>query len=114
MGGLYIQYQIIPIIGQGYMYFGPILAPVFSIVAAIIGVYCDSLYKKGSSMEEAFFGAYFAINLAQAMSLNATILINTITFRLAIIIPIFYINLFISKSLKRKYGHISVYRKMNV
>lgn len=103
LGGLYRDDQIVPMIGQGFMYFGIIFSPIFSVIAAFAGMYCDSLYKKSSSMEATFFSAYFAINLAQAMSLSTTILVNILTFKIAIILPLFYANLLINNSLNKKY-----------
>lgn len=102
LGGFYRQDQIVPIIGQGFIYFGWILAPIFSVISAMVGIYCDTLYKKSNSIESCFFSAYFAINLAQAMILNFTILINIITFRIGIIWTLFYLNLLINRTFKNK------------
>lgn len=91
-GSSYRDDQIIPLIGQGYLYFGFLLSPIFSIVWVILGLLCDKIFIKSSRLEYIFLSSYFAINIAQAISLNNSILINIISLRVVIIIPILLIN----------------------
>lgn len=80
--------QIIPMIGEGYMLFGVFLAPILSVIAVRIGIMCDMLYKKSQKLEVCFISSIIAFYVAQFMILNSTIIINMLTFRLAIYIPV--------------------------
>jgi hypothetical protein len=60
----------------------------FTVIPVYAGWYCDRLYRSSASLELSFLGAYLAFYFAQAMILNMTILINNVTFMLAIFLPV--------------------------
>jgi hypothetical protein len=83
--------QIPPMIGQGYMLFGIIFSPLLSAITARMGILFDSLYVKEDKIEIVFVSSAISFYLAQGMILNANIILNALSFRLAIFIPIVYI-----------------------
>lgn len=94
--------QIIPMIGQGYMYLGFLFSPLFSMLISRIGIYCDELYRNSTQIEIIFLASYISFYLAQFMSLNVTIILNTVSFLLAIFIPIFLLSMFFNRVLKKR------------
>lgn len=89
--------QIIPLIGQGYSYFGFLLAPLFSFVCLYIIRYCDSKFKNDYSFTTylwAFIGVWFGVEI---MALNMTITMSWIYWR---IIPFAIILFFTNKITK--------------
>lgn len=80
--------QILPMIVQGKMLFGLLGAMAFTVIPVYAGWYCDRLYRSSASLELSFLGAYLAFYFAQAMILNMTIIINNVTFMLAIFLPV--------------------------
>lgn len=83
--------QILPMIIQGKMLFGFPGAVAFSLIPVFCGWYCDRLYRTSSCVELSFLGAYLAFYFAQAMILNMTILINNVTFMMAIFLPVLWL-----------------------
>ncbi|EJS00695.1 hypothetical protein [Bacillus mycoides] len=83
--------QILPMIGEGYMLFGLILAPIISVMTVRLGIFFDSLYSKSKKIEIVFIASIVSFYLAQGMILNSTIILNMLSFRLAIYMPVVYI-----------------------
>jgi hypothetical protein len=96
--------QILPMIGQGYMYLGLFLSPIFSLLFCRMGIYCDTLYRTSKRLEVTFLSSMFAFYLAQFMILNATIILNILSFRLAIYVPIVCLSIFFSELSLKKTG----------
>src|SRR5699024_7300372 len=92
--------QILPLIGEGYMYFGFLFSPLFSIIFVRLGVFFDILYFRTDNIEVLFLSIIISFYLAQAMILNSTILINMLSFRLAIYLPVYWLG----KSMEKKKG----------
>ena len=80
--------QIIPMIGEGAIYFSPVLAPLLSVLFVYVGVLFDRLYLKSKHLEMKFISIVLAVYLGQALSLASNILVNNITFKLAIFLPV--------------------------
>lgn len=97
--------QIIPLIGQGYMYLGFIFSPLFSILFSRLGIYCDKLYRNSNQIEVIFLASYISFYLAQFMALNGTIILNNASFLLAIFIPVFALSMFFNQLIKKKHNH---------
>lgn len=97
--------QIIPMIGQGYFYFGFIFSPLL-LLLFIVFVYflLQSIYKK-NNIELFFFLTIPITRIGFAMGQNAGILINDATMFLLLNLLVFYLNSKIS--LKPKSNHTS-------
>lgn len=76
--------QILPMIGEGYMLFGALLSPFFSIITAKLGLLSDRLYLTTTRLEVAFLSAVSSFYLAQGMILNFVIILNNLSFKLSI------------------------------
>lgn len=77
--------QIIPLIGQGYTYFGYLFAPLLSILCLYFLSYFDSKYTKSSGYYTYLY-AFIACWIAVAPVLNLTLILSWIYIRL---IPLF-------------------------
>lgn len=65
--------QIIPLIGQGLCYFGPVLSIILSILAVFLSCYSDVLFHKSSSPYMfifAFLAAWFGVEMCLNMTIN--------------------------------------------
>lgn len=71
--------QILPLIGQGYLYFGFLLAPLFTIIILILLMYFDSKVLTKDGIIHRYIYAYVALKLGTFMMANFTILISFIT-----------------------------------
>lgn len=97
--------QILPSIGEGYILFGFILAPLIGLCVVRLGIYVDKVYVKSTKIETTFLASLIAFYLAQIMILNSTIIINVLSFRLAI----FYSIVFVAyNSYRKKYTKLEV------
>jgi len=83
--------QILPSIGEGYILFGFLLAPLIGLCVVGLGIYVDRVYIKGVKLETNFLASLIAFYLAQIMILNSTIILNVLSFRLAIFYTIVYL-----------------------
>lgn len=83
--------HILPMIGEGYMLFGIVLSPIILAITIRLGIYFDSLYYKSPKLELVFISTIISFYLAQGMILNSTIILNMLSFRLAIYIPVVYL-----------------------
>lgn len=83
--------QILPMIGEGYMLFGIVFSPIFSVITVRIGIFFDSLYSKSKSLEKVLISSIISFYLAQGMILNSTIILNMLSYKLAIYIIIVYL-----------------------
>lgn len=66
--------QIIPMSGQGYIYFGYLGAPIFSVIICIWIVYLDKVRTKARSLDKLIIDTYLVSRLALFMGLNITIM----------------------------------------
>ncbi|WP_353626997.1 O-antigen polymerase [Staphylococcus hominis] len=87
--------QILPLLGQGYLYFGSILAPIFSVLALFIVMLLDKKIHKSSSVFNLYIYIYLCVKFSLFFMSNATILISFFTN--------FFIVLFIIALLNRKF-----------
>jgi hypothetical protein len=94
--------QILPMVGEGYILFGFILSPLFLIITVRLGIFFDSLYTKSKNLEIVFISSIISFYLAQGMILNSTIILNMLSFRLAIFIPIVWLAYLFTKQNKVK------------
>lgn len=90
-GGL-ARDQILPMIGQGYLYFGFFLSPLFSIMTLILLMYFDSKTIKTSSIMYKYIYAYISLKFGLFMMTNITNLLSFLTNYFLILFIIFYIN----------------------
>lgn len=71
--------QILPIIGQGYLYFGFVLSPILLIISLGLLIYFDKKAMKTNEVFLKFIFSYIAIKLGLIMMSNFTIILSFIT-----------------------------------
>lgn len=79
--------QIIPTVGEGAIYFGLFLAPLISLLVVCIGVQIDKWYQKTTKVEVMFILLVLAVYLGQGLILTSNIIVNNVTFKLALFVP---------------------------
>ena len=94
--------QILPMIGQGYIYFGAVFSPIFTVIIARIGILFDSLYIKSKKLEIYFIASLVSFYLSQGMILNFIIIMNKVSYILAFYLPIVYLGYLVEKSIINK------------
>jgi len=104
--GAQIYDSIVPTIGQGYIYFGYILSPIFSVLLIVVLHRLDRSYSRSYSIWKKFLLGYIAVLIGSTISGNISIIIAQI---MQVCIPIyllFWIEEFLS-SRKRKNTQIT-------
>ena len=71
--------QIVPILGQGYLYFGTILAPIFSVIGLIVVMFLDKMVFRTKSVFTLYILSYFCLKFSMLFMSNATILTSFFT-----------------------------------
>ncbi len=84
--------QILPMIGQGYLYFGFILAPILTALTIIIVMYLDKKIMKSSSLFTIYIITYLCLKFALFNMANATIQISFFTNFFLILLIIEWLN----------------------
>lgn len=84
--------QIIPMIGQGYFYFGFVFSPIFSVLFIFLVKTLMNIKEKSNDLVLKFFLLVPIIRLSFLTSQNSVILINDISFFLSIFIMVYYFN----------------------
>lgn len=82
----------IPIIGQGYLYFGFILSPIIYIFFIILIKFFLNIIEKERRIELVFFLTIPVARVGLGMGQNGTILMNDISFFLVMSLIIYYLN----------------------
>src|SRR5690606_6201622 len=67
--------QIIPLISQGYAYFGFIGAPIFSVIICLAIIGLDNLISKVKSLDLLFVYVFLVSRLSLFLGLNITIIL---------------------------------------
>lgn len=80
--------QILPMIGQGYLYFGAILSPIFIIITLILVIQLEKKYLKSSSIFIKFALLLCIIKFSLYQMSNFTIIIS---FATNIVLPMLFI-----------------------
>ncbi|MFC5604807.1 O-antigen polymerase [Sporosarcina koreensis] len=84
--------QIIPIIGQGYYYFGFVFSPLISIIFICISFLIYKIMKKEMSIISYYFLTISLIRLGFMMGHNSLILINELSYNLLIIFVLIFLD----------------------
>lgn len=71
--------QILPLLGQGYLYFGAILAPIFSIIVLFVVMLLDKNIHNSNSVFTLYVYAYLCLKFSLFFMSNATILLSFFT-----------------------------------
>ena len=91
--------QILPMIGQGYIYFGLFFAPILSVIFVKFSYYLYRTLKKTKSLEMKYFISLALIRLGFMMGQNTMNMINDISMNLFLFLIIFMVNRTISNGL---------------
>lgn len=84
--------QILPMIGQGFLYFGPYLAPVLSLISIILVMLLDKKIYKCDSVFKMYIMSYLCVKLSLFFMANATIQMSFFTNFFIILLVISYMN----------------------
>lgn len=84
--------QILVTLGEGYMLYGKIFAPILSAATVVLGVWFDKIYKYSNKIEYVFIAAAMAFYCAQVMIIGTTQIINIITYRMCIYLVVIFVN----------------------
>lgn len=90
--------QILPMIGQGYLYFGPIFSPLFIVLTLYIVIKLENIYTKSSSIIIKFSLLICIVKFSLYQMSNFTIILS---FATNIVIPMIFIGIF-NKFIGRK------------
>ncbi|XOW48510.1 hypothetical protein QYF31_08935 [Staphylococcus haemolyticus] len=71
--------QILPLLGQGYLYFGAILSPIFSIIVLLVVMLLDKNIHNSNSVFTLYVYAYLCLKFSLFFMSNATILLSFFT-----------------------------------
>lgn len=84
--------QILPMIGQGYLYFGPYLAPILSVINIILVMVLDKQIYKSDSVFKIYIMSYLCIKLSLFFMANITIQMSFFTNFFLLLLIISYLN----------------------
>ncbi|RIO10856.1 hypothetical protein BUZ94_03845 [Mammaliicoccus sciuri] len=84
--------QIIPMIGQSYLYLGYILSPLLGIVFIYIAIYLTKQLIYVKRLELIYVFSLFSGRIGFVMAQNGNILLNDLTFYLPLFLLIYFIN----------------------
>jgi len=91
-GGGMSQDQILPMIGQGYLYFGYLLAPILTVLTMLVVMFLDQKITKSSSLITVYILTYLCLKFALFNMANATIQIAFFTNFFLILLLISWLN----------------------
>lgn len=100
-GGGFSRDQILPMIGQGFLYFGFILSPVFSVIILLCLMYFDSKILKTDNFFMLYIYVYIALKYGLFMMSNFTNLISFLTNNFLILFLLFKLNEVLINSFNR-------------
>ena len=86
------QDQIIPLMGQSFIYFGYIFTPFLTVLATIVMMFLDRKANKSPDIMQYYIFSYTAVWFARAMMLNATIIFAHFVNTLCLFLILKFIN----------------------
>lgn len=92
--------HILPMIGQGYLYFGFILSPIFIIITIILAIKLEKFYARSTSVIMKFIILLFVIRVSLYQMMNMTILISFMTNIYFPLLVISLLNLIFGRKMK--------------
>jgi hypothetical protein len=84
--------QIVPLMGQSFIYFGYIFAPFLTVLATIVMMFLDNKANTSPDVMQYYIYSYTAIWFARAMMLNATIIFSHFVNTLCLFLILKFIN----------------------
>lgn len=99
--------QIIPMVGQGYIYFGAIFSSTLSLFFIKIQDYLEKILNETYSLEVFYFVSLSSARLGMLMGNNTMNLINDLSMNLVLFFIVFLFNKYFSFLPKRKSGKIN-------
>lgn len=99
-GNIERRSQILPMIGQGYIFFGFLFSPILSFVFVKIQSYLEKLTFKTTSLEIYYFLSLSVVRFGIFMGQNTMNLINDISMNLVLFLMIFYFNKFLNSTIR--------------
>lgn len=92
--------QIMPMIGQGNLFFGPVFAPLFSVFFVFLAYKFNDFVKKSSNTLVYYFFTLSIARMGFLMGQNSMNMINDLSFNIFLFMIVFFIN----KKITEKYA----------
>ncbi|WP_298787505.1 hypothetical protein [uncultured Marinococcus sp.] len=95
--------QIIPMIGQGYVYFGFFFSPLFVIIFTVLVMFFDKKSREAESVFEVYIFSYASVRFGLFLMSNAIVLTSFITNYFLLMLIIVLLNkkiIFIKKNMR--------------
>jgi len=84
--------QILPMIGQGNLYFGFLFSPIFSILFVLLAYFLERIYQSTIPLELYYFIGLALIRLGFMMGQNTMNMINDISMNLFLFLLVYFFN----------------------
>lgn len=84
--------QIIPMIGQGNLFFGFVFAPIIGVLVICFAYYLHTKKMQNQQIEIYYILTYALARLGMMAGQNATILMNDLSFNLSLFLIIYWLN----------------------
>ena len=94
--------QILPMVGQGNLFFGPLLSPIFTLIFIVLAYYLYIIVNNTKRIEIYYFLTLILTRLAFMTGQNTMNMINFISLNLLLFLIIFTVNNLLFNSKKRK------------
>jgi len=94
--------QILPMIGQGFLYFGFFLAPIFGLLFINLFYFLERKLHDTNSLEIYYFLSLVMVRLGFLMGQNTMNMINDMSMNLVLFLIVYYFNKFIKEIVLKK------------
>lgn len=84
--------QILPMIGQGNLFFGYLLSPIFSVLVVCLAYFIQSKIDRTRSIEMFYFLTLVCTRMGMLMGQNTMNIINDLSYNLALFLIVYYVN----------------------
>ncbi|MBC1574025.1 oligosaccharide repeat unit polymerase [Listeria booriae] len=84
--------QIIPMIGQGNLFFGILLAPIIGVIVIMFAYFLQRKIRQTKQIEIYYILIYASARLGMMVGQNITILINDLSFSLILFLLFYFLN----------------------
>ncbi|WP_430535235.1 hypothetical protein [Listeria rocourtiae] len=84
--------QILPMIGQGNLFFGYLLSPLLSVLVVCLAYFIQSKIDQTRSIEMFYFLTLVCTRMGMLMGQNTMNIINDLSYNLALFLIVYYVN----------------------
>ncbi|MBC1401789.1 hypothetical protein [Listeria booriae] len=84
--------QILPMVGQGNLFFGYLLSPLLSVLVVCLAYFIQSKIDQTRSIEMFYFLTLVCTRMGMLMGQNTMNIINDLSYNLALFLIVYYVN----------------------